>query len=127
SAVPEVLGHDRASGLFAMSFLAPVDYPVWKSELRDGRVYRAFAALVGQRIGSIHAATAGRADVEARFATDHIFHPIRLEPYLEATARRHPTLAAPLMALSRKTLATKRTLVHGDVSPKNILVGSAGP
>ena len=127
SAVPEVLGHDRASGLFAMSFLAPADYPVWKNELRDGRVDRAFAALVGQRIGSIHRATAGRADVAARFATDHIFHPIRLEPYLEATARRHPTLAAPLMALSRRTLATKRALVHGDVSPKNILVGSSGP
>ena len=51
----------------------------------------------------------------------------RLEPYLEATARKHPTLAAPLMTLSRETLATKRALVHGDVSPKNILAGPAGP
>ena len=31
------------------------------------------------------------------------------------------------MALSRLTLATKLTLVHGDVSPKNILVGPDGP
>src|SRR5690242_19694863 len=31
------------------------------------------------------------------------------------------------MTLSRDTLATKRALVHGDVSPKNILVGPAGP
>jgi aminoglycoside phosphotransferase (APT) family kinase protein len=127
SAVPEILGHDETSGLFAMSYLAPEDHPVWKSELRDGRVDRHFAALVGERIARIHGATAGRADLAARFATDHIFHPIRLEPYLEATARKHPTLAAPLIALSRETLATKRALVHGDVSPKNILVGPAGP
>ena len=31
------------------------------------------------------------------------------------------------MALSRLTLATKLVLVHGDVSPKNILVGPDGP
>ena len=31
------------------------------------------------------------------------------------------------MALSRLTLATKLTLVHGDVSPKNILIGPDGP
>jgi aminoglycoside phosphotransferase (APT) family kinase protein len=127
TAVPEILGHDKASGLFAMSYLAPENHPVWKSELRDGRVDRNFAARVGERIGCIHRATAGRADVASRFATDHIFHPIRLEPYLEATARRHPALAEPLMTLSRDTLATKRALVHGDVSPKNILVGPAGP
>lgn len=127
SAVPEVIGHDQASGLFAMSYFEPEKYPGWKNELRDGRVDPAFAALVGHRLGSIHMASADRADVAARFATDHIFHPIRLEPYLEATARRQPTLAPQLMALSRDTLATKRTLVHGDVSPKNILVGASGP
>jgi aminoglycoside phosphotransferase (APT) family kinase protein len=31
------------------------------------------------------------------------------------------------MALSRQTLATKKALVHGDVSPKNILAGPKGP
>ena len=108
SAVPEILGHDEESGLFAMGYLAPEDHPVWKSELRDGRVDRHFAALVGERIARIHGATAGRADIASRFATDHIFHPIRLEPYLEATARKHPALAEPLMTLSRETLATKR-------------------
>ena len=62
-----------------------------------------------------------------RFANDAVFHAIRLEPYLEATARVHPDLASKLMALSRETLATKIALVHGDVSPKNILIGSKGP
>jgi len=31
------------------------------------------------------------------------------------------------MQLSARTLATKTALVHGDVSPKNILVGRASP
>jgi aminoglycoside phosphotransferase (APT) family kinase protein len=126
-AVPRILGHDPASGLFAMAYLDPDDHPVWKAQLRDGIVDEGFAAEVGRRIVAVHAATAGDAAVAARFATDGIFHPIRLEPYLEATARKHPGVAEGLMALSRDTLATKTALVHGDVSPKNILAGPNGP
>jgi aminoglycoside phosphotransferase (APT) family kinase protein len=100
---------------------------VWKAELRDGRADPAFAAEVGRRLARIHGATAGSAEIAARFATDRIFHPIRLEPYLEATAARHPEVAERLMGLSRSTLATKRALVHGDISPKNILCGPRGP
>jgi aminoglycoside phosphotransferase (APT) family kinase protein len=87
----------------------------------------AFAAAVGAALAAIHKATAGRQEVASRFQTDAIFHAIRLEPYLEATARRHPDVEAALMALSRRTLAAKTALVHGDVSPKNILCGPAGP
>jgi aminoglycoside phosphotransferase (APT) family kinase protein len=126
-AVPAILGHDPASGLFAMAYLDPAAYPVWKARLRDGQVARAFAAEVGRRIASIHAATADDPAICRQFATDHIFHPIRLEPYLGATAQRHPAVAGQLLALSKDTLATKRALVHGDVSPKNILVGPQGP
>jgi aminoglycoside phosphotransferase (APT) family kinase protein len=125
--VPAILADDPASGLFAMAFLDPADHPVWKAELMAGKADAAFAAEVGRRLAAIHAATAGRADVRERFATDTIFHAIRLEPYLEATAGKHPAVAARLMDLSRETLARKVALVHGDVSPKNILHGPDGP
>jgi aminoglycoside phosphotransferase (APT) family kinase protein len=126
-AVPEILGHDPGNGLFAMTYLDPATHPVWKAQLRDGIVDAGFAAEVGRRVAAIHAATAGDSTVAARFATDRIFRPIRLEPYLEASARRHPGVADRLMALSRDTLAVKKALVHGDVSPKNILAGPRGP
>ena len=50
-------------------------------------VLPAFAARVGASLAGIHSATAGRADVAARFATDAIFYAIRLEPYLVATGK----------------------------------------
>jgi aminoglycoside phosphotransferase (APT) family kinase protein len=65
--------------------------------------------------------------VRARFATDHIFFPIRLEPYLVATGCAHPDLEPRLEALAARTGATHLALVHGDVSPKNILLGPHGP
>jgi aminoglycoside phosphotransferase (APT) family kinase protein len=126
-AVPEVLFHDTPSGLFAMPYFPPQRYPVWKAQLRDGAVDLHFAARVGATLGRIHAATMDSAPLAERFANDETFHAIRLEPYLEATARRHTALADRLMELSQATLACRHALVHGDVSPKNILAGPAGP
>jgi len=126
-AVPRVLGEDPEGGIFAMEFLDPARHPVWKALLRDGEINADFAGAVGRNIAAIHASTAGKTDVALAFATDHIFFPIRLEPYLQATARRHPDCADRLESLVRITGATKKALVHGDVSPKNILSGPRGP
>ena len=126
-AVPAILGEDRDAGCFAMAYLDPAGHPVWKAQLRGGTIEPALAAAVGSRIAAIHAATAGDAIVAQAFATDHILRPIRIEPYLIATARRHPDCARALEALARDTADTRLALVHGDVSPKNILVGPRGP
>ncbi|WP_225770801.1 phosphotransferase family protein [Inquilinus sp. Marseille-Q2685] len=127
SAVPRLLGQDEAAGALAMAYLAPEDHPVWKAELRDGRADPAFAAEVGRRLAAIHAVTARDPALAADFPTDAIFTDIRLEPYLVATAAAHPDCAPALYALVETTRTTKRALVHGDVSPKNILAGPQGP
>ena len=124
---PEILAHDPASGMFAMTYLDPADCKLWKSELRAGRADPDFASRCGHVLGTIHCETAGDAEVAARFATDEIFHAIRLEPYLEATAACHADVAGRLHELSAITAANRIVLVHGDVSPKNILVTADGP
>ena len=126
-AVPAPLACDEGAGLLAMEFLPPHDHPVWKQQLLEGRVEPATAAAVGDTVGALHAASAHRADLARAFDTGASFHAIRLEPYLLATARRHPALAPELEALVKHTAATRIALVHGDVSPKNILVGPKGP
>jgi aminoglycoside phosphotransferase (APT) family kinase protein len=126
-AAPALLGLDEASGTLAMQFLPPDDHPLWKTQLRDGDADPAFAAQVAASLARIHAATAADPTVAADFPTDRIFFDIRLEPYLVATARAHPDLAPQIDALVATTQANKRALVHGDVSPKNILRGPGGP
>jgi 5-methylthioribose kinase len=126
-AVPTVLAHDAEAGLFAMDYLEPVTHPVWKALLRDGQVDGGAAEEVGRRIAAVHGATAHDALVARRFANDAVFHSIRLEPYLEATARAHRDLAVHMLSVSEATLQTHVALVHGDVSPKNILIGPRGP
>src|SRR6266446_1539836 len=124
-AVPQVIAQE--GGMLAMQYLDPARHPVWKDLLREGHADAGFASKVGRSLAAIHSATANQEEVARRFATDDIFYAIRLEPYLVATAAAHPDLEANLLGLLARTAITKLCLVHGDVSPKNILVGPHGP
>jgi aminoglycoside phosphotransferase (APT) family kinase protein len=124
---PAVLAEDMAAGLFAMSYLPPESHPVWKAELMAGRIDPGFAGLVGRSLAEIHARSAGDTGLALAFANHATFDQIRLDPYLRATGRAHPALQGRFERLASETAATRLALVHGDVSPKNILVGPLGP
>ena len=125
--VPAVLGEDRARNLFAMEFFPPDAYPVWKTRLAAGDVDVRFATDVGTTIARIHAATAGRTDTAKAFANDAQFLALRLDPFLLYVADRHNEVAAELRALAAGVAKARIALMHGDVSPKNILAGPNGP
>ncbi len=124
---PRVLGQHPGLGVLVMNYLPPSDYALWKQQLRDGHADAATAREVGHVLGQIHSHSARRPELAAEFDTDRIFFDIRLEPYLLATAQRHPDLASRLEHLVEVTRSRRVALVHGDVSPKNILIGAAGP
>lgn len=126
-ATPALLGQDERSGTLAMAFLPADRYPLWKTILRDGGADPDFAASVARALVVIHATTAGVPSLALEFPTDSIFHDIRLEPYLIHTGRVHADLAGRLQTLAETTMRNKHALVHGDVSPKNILCGPDGP
>jgi aminoglycoside phosphotransferase (APT) family kinase protein len=125
--VPRVLGHCPELHLFVMEYIDPKQSPVWKNELAAGRVDEDFAARLGGVLGEIHAETAECPGLADRFGTDEMFASLRISPYLEATALVHPELAPRLDALAQRTTSTKLALVHGDISPKNVLVGPDEP
>ncbi len=126
-AAPPVLGEDPETFTFAMAFLKPDRYPLWKKQLMDAEVSADFAREVGAVLGRIHAASADSDDFAAAFRTDENFYAIRLEPYLIAAAAKHPEVGGILEGLANTTAGFRRVLVHGDVSPKNILAGTSGP
>ncbi len=124
--VPRVIGHDDATRSFVMEFLGP-KFGNWKAQLLAGDVDTEVAKQVGDVLGRIHSATADQSHIAERFATDETLYAIRLEPYFVESSRVHPHVADVLLSLVARTAETRRVLVHGDVSPKNILVGPHGP
>ncbi len=125
--VPVILGEEPSSYTFAMQWLAPDRHPVWKAQLRDGVTDPAFAAQVATLVASIHARTAQRPAIAAAFANDRNFFALRLDPYFAHAAIVHADCAPALERLIERTATTRMALVHGDISPKNILAGPAGP
>ena len=125
--VPVILGEDPIGQAFAMAYLDPANFPVWKEQLRAGIVRQSTAQAVAANLARVHVATACRDDVAGAFANDATFFAIRLEPYFAATAKVHSDVAGALECVLETTAKTKLALVHGDVSPKNVLVGAQGP
>jgi aminoglycoside phosphotransferase (APT) family kinase protein len=125
--VPRILASDVPRRAFVMAYLPPSRYANWKSDLLGGRVHSAIGKQVGELLGKVHQRTADSAELAGRFSNDEQFFALRLEPYFIETSRQHPDLKGRLLEITRAVQANKLALVHGDVSPKNILIGSEGP
>lgn len=100
--------------------------PSYKTELLAGRAHPLVASVLGAAAGALH-----RTPPPAALAGDEprrLFDDLRLDPYYRVTAARRPELAGALDALVGETLAhPARHLVHGDLSPKNVLVAPGPP
>lgn len=125
--VPQVLGEDGQDYVFAMAYLPADEYSVWKQQLLDGLADCQTADRVAELMAWLHSASAHDQDLLTSFDHDEDFVAIRLSPYFLFTAQKHPECATALHGLVQQSLAHKRVLIHGDVSPKNILTGVNGP
>ena len=125
--VPRLYGRSARLQGFAMEYLDGAGIYLWKTALLSGAVARGEAAAVGDVLGRIHAASAVAGFDKGPFRNRDDFRALRLEPYLSFTAGRHPDLAGALGALERALYLADQVLVHGDVSPKNILIRGGAP
>ncbi|MEV8468457.1 phosphotransferase [Fluviibacterium sp. DFM31] len=123
----QLFGRSPEQHGFAMEFLDGDDVYLWKSALLDQKPDRGEAAKVGQLLGQIHAASAAPDFDRGPFDNRDDFRALRIEPYLTFTAQAHPALADKLNGLAEMLYDSTQVLVHGDVSPKNILFRAAGP
>ena len=124
---PDPLGYDKQTNTLVMSYLEPELYPNWKDLLSHGIIDPNLAEATAERLVMVHNATAGDQNLSQRFSNDKIFYDIRLEAYFIATGRSVKVLTKLMNELVEMAADSKVALVHGDVSPKNILIGPNGP
>ena len=112
------------SSLYLLGMEAvPEPHQNWKTLLLRGEIdddaVRQFGAILGQ----IHA-RGSRLDQQARQDLEdrRFFDELRVEPYYEFTANNNPATGDFYRQLIDDMAACRMTVVHGDYSPKNILV-----
>jgi aminoglycoside phosphotransferase (APT) family kinase protein len=120
-AVPRILPGRKNRGYFAMEFLGP-EFTSWKKIHLRGEATNEHAIHAAAILGAIHARSAGDAEAASFFDTTANFRQLRIEPYLLTTATRHPDLQPAIHAVAERLAATRICLVHGDFSPKNMMV-----
>jgi 5-methylthioribose kinase len=120
--VPRVLWADAENYAFAMELVAG---EAWKNELMAGRVDVRTAGRVGELLGTFVRATWGRAAYREKYGDQQAFDQLRIDPYYRTVALRHPDVAPFVSRLIEESAARRVSLVHGDWSPKNILVSDS--
>lgn len=123
----KLYGRSQRDHGFAMEFLSGDDVYLWKDALLAEAPIDGEAARVGDLLGRIHAASVRGGFDASGFQNRDDFRALRIEPYLTYTAGKHPELAEALNGLADMLYDSQTVLVHGDVSPKNILFRASGP
>lgn len=123
--VPEVLFEDRDNYAFAMT-AAPVPHRVWKQDLLAGVTRRRIAAACGRLLGRLHAVTWRNPRIERRLGDRRFFDDLRIDPYYRHLCRADESLERIIQPLIDSTLDRALCLVHGDFSPKNLIIHSEG-
>ena len=118
--VPEVVLSDDSAFVLAMTS-APAAWTDWKTQLMAGVVHETVASRVGDIIGHLHRSTLDEGTLSPLLRETEPFEQLRLRPYYEHTANAVPAWSGVLAELADELRANRRCLVHGDLSPKNIL------
>ena len=123
--VPGLIFEDQEHHLLAMEAVRQ-PHCNWKALLMRGEIRRDHVRQFGELLATIHRQGAERRHEVARLFEDRsIFESLRIEPYYAYTASQVPA-SQPFMAHLIETVRSRRlTVVHGDYSPKNILVHGA--
>jgi 5-methylthioribose kinase len=116
--VPRLLDSDPDAFALVMEE-APGDWRPWKSLLLEGTADPGVAAWLGALLAVLHSADGDIGSAES-------FEAQRVDPYLRTIQQRHPELADRIGAYVERLLDTTECVVHGDYSPKNVLVGNDG-
>jgi aminoglycoside phosphotransferase (APT) family kinase protein len=114
--IPRLIFEDAEQYLIIME-AAPEPHENWKTMLLAGRLDTSLVEQFAALLAIIHCGPC-----PPGFEDRSFFEALRLEPYYFYTANQVPQSSEFLSALIDDTRATRRALVHGDYSPKNVLV-----
>ena len=120
--VPRLVFDDPDHHLLAIEAV-PDPHQNWKSLLLSGQFEAPHVEAFARLLATIHAGARSHLPAIAEAFHDRsVFESLRVEPYFLYTARQVPEAAEFLSGVVEEVRAHQLTLVHGDYSPKNVLI-----
>ena len=120
---PAVLFYDEENCIMVRD-AAPASCRMWKEDLLSGIFDFEVAQKTMEALAIVHNKSANSPEAAAAFANQDIFYQLRISPYFEFLAGKHPEYKAEIEAMIPKIRDDRRVIVHSDYSPKNILVNA---
>ena len=120
-AIPQVV-HVGIENYVVIMTAAPPESVMWKEALLDGRVDMAVARRAGTLLALMITSSRRDPAFAKAFADRTVFEQLRIDPYYRTTAARHADLRALIEKLIEDSWQVRTSTVHGDYSPKNLLV-----
>lgn len=117
-----VIAHDPDAGVALLEWYPPEQWRNWKEALLAGNVDGRVAAALGEALGSLSILAARTPAMATEFANHELFDALRVDPFFRHIAHRY----ARMPDIVEHLVTARETLVHGDFSPKNVLVDSDG-
>ena len=119
--LPQVIHIGLDDYLFIMT-AAPPGSVTWKESLLEGRVDMGMARKAGRLLALMITLSQREPSFRTVFRKRAVFDQLRIDPYYRTTAARHPDVRPPIESLIEDSWQIRTAMVHGDYSPKNLLV-----
>ncbi len=120
-ATPKLLYSTSEHSFFVMEFLDD-GFQNWKKQMLKGVFDAQIAEKSAALLATIHQKSWENDDLKQEFNKAQNFYELRTEPYLVTTGKRHPELKDIFFDEVERLKTHQQTIVHGDFSPKNIMV-----
>lgn len=119
--VPEVLWTDSDNNAFAMRLIDP-RMRNWKQDLLAGHFDDRTARRAGALLGQLHKRSSEHEQLRENFEDLSYFRTLRVEPYFQRITQKNPSISEAVSSVISGMEQRRTVLVHGDYSPKNLLV-----
>ena len=125
--VPAVIAEDPDAHIIVLSWFDPARWTNWKTQLLKGLVRPAVGTEMGELLAAIHRRSSEQPELARSFDNMDLLSALRLQPFFVAAIRDNPEVEDRLLEAVDHLQTYRTALIHGDVSPKNILIHISRP
>jgi len=119
--IPKIIAHNSQQNWFCIPYFSNCE--PWKDQLLRGVFSINHACESAKLLIALHKHSKNSLETQSIFEDSTVFETMRINPYFKALLISYPQFCGKISVVINRLSETKKCLIHGDFSPKNILVG----